>query len=283
MKVIFLGGDLRQKYATDYLNSHNISSEFYGDILLDEELNGKIYNASAVILPIPVSRDNIHLNTVGKQLVKLVELVNHIGKNCIVFGGKFPNNIRDYFIENKISYIDYFDIESFQIKNALLTAEGAIYYAKQRMDKSIHGLEIAILGFGRIGKMLAYLLRSQGAKITVCVRKDSDCTWSRLTGLNGCIIENSDNRTNININNRYDLIFNTIPSRIMDEEFAKNNNSRSIIIDLASYPFGIDESLVNKYNLKYYRELGIPGRYAPISAGEIIGQTIMNYLDIKED
>ena len=90
--------------------------------------------------------------------------------------------------------------------------------------------------------------------------------------------------SNLNlINNKYDLIFNTIPFWIMDEHFAKSKNSDTIIIDLASRPFGIDEELVNRYHLKYYRELGIPGRYAPQSAGEIIGQTIINNINILED
>ena len=41
--------------------------------------------------------------------------------------------------------------------------------------------------------------------------------------------------------------------------------------------------LIKKYNLNYYRELGIPGRYAPQSAGEIIGKTIIDYVLTKEE
>ena len=69
----------------------------------------------------------------------------------------------------------------------------------------------------------------------------------------------------------------------MDESFAKSINGDTIIIDLASYPYGIDESIVSEYDLKYFRELGIPGRYAPQSAGEIIAKTILNNLPIVED
>ena len=52
---------------------------------------------------------------------------------------------------------------------------------------------------------------------------------------------------------------------------------------MASFPYGIDDKLAAEYNLKYYKELGIPGRYAPMSAGEIIAKTIINNILTRED
>ena len=279
MKAMFLGGDLRQHYACEYLKMNGIDSEFCSDINFDEKTICSIQNASIVVLPIPISKDKKHINN---SLIKISDLIAMINDHTTIFGGQFYHSLRDYLYAQNKEYIDYFDIESFQIQNALLTAEGAIYYAKQRMNRSIHGSEIAILGFGRIGKILAYLLHSQGAKITVCARKDSDFTWSKLIGFNGVKIKISGNESNLNlVNNKYDLLFNTIPFWVMDDEFAKNIYPDTAIIDLASHPFGIDEHLVKKYQLKYCRELGIPGRYAPESAGEIIGKTILNHLQIR--
>ena len=70
---------------------------------------------------------------------------------------------------------------------------------------------------------------------------------------------------------------------IMDEEFVRSTDPMTIIIDLASFPYGMDDKLAKEYNLKYYRELGIPGRYAPVSAGEIIAKTIINNILTRED
>ena len=128
--------------------------------------------------------------------------------------------------------------------------------------------------------MLAYLLHLQGAKITICARKDSDYTWSKLAGFDGFKIKTFENESNLNlIENKYDIIFNTIPFWIMGESFVKTLSDDTLIIDIASYPFGIDEALVKKYNLKYFRESGIPGRYAPKSAGEIMAKTIIDYIN----
>ncbi len=284
MKVLFLGGDVRQKHACEFLIKQNIDAEFYSKIDLDDAFKDILRAADIIALPIPLLKDEIHLNTMDNNSIMIYDIISIINNKSIIFGGKFSNDLKEYLNTKGISYVDYMDIESFQIQNALLSAEGAIYYAKQYLDRSIYGAKIAVLGFGRIGKILSYLLHSQGAKITVCARKDSDCTWSKLIGFNGFKIKITGNISNLNlINNKYDIIFNTIPYWIMNEEFAQKNNSDSLIIDIASRPFGIDPMLVKKYNLNYHLELGIPGRYAPQSAGEIIAKTILNNTHIKED
>ena len=284
MNAIFLGGDQRQKFASEYLNLHNIYAEYYEDFQLDEEIKSKIKSSTIVALPIPILNDNKFLNKFGTNIINPYEIFELLNENHIVFAGKFTDSLKSYLINNKINYFDYFDMESFQIKNALLSAEGAIHYAKERLNKSIANSEIGILGFGRIGKILVYLLHSQGARITVYARNESDFAWCKLIGLNAVKIKILGNTSKLEFSDKkYDIIFNTIPYKIMDENFAEKHNENTIIIDLASYPFGIDDKVVDKYSLKYYRELGIPGRYAPQSAGEIIGETILNYLYIKEE
>ena len=178
--------------------------------------------------------------------------------------------------EHGYEYIDYYEDESFQVQNALLSAEGAIYYAKDKLSDAIHGSNIAVMGFGRIGKILAYLLRAQGAKVSVFARKDTDCTWGRLIGFETFRMEKMG--IGAEIINSFDIIFNTIPYRIFDETIAMNINSNTIILDLASPPFCMDRALAEKYSLRYYREQGIPGRYAPKTAGAYLGNKIINIL-----
>ena len=279
MRAIFLGGDYRQKYACDFLNKQNIQSEYFENIIFDEKMKKIIGNANIICLPIPSVKNEIYLNTPCEAPVSIKDIISCSNIDTKFYGAQFTESIRSCFQLSNIQFFDYMNDELFQIQNALLTAEGAIHYAKQRIDKSIYGLDTVIFGFGRIGKILTYLLHSQGARVTVCARKQSDYAWCQLAGINGVKIKNTNNIYELNlINNKYDLIINTIPYWIMQEEFVKNIDSKTQIIDLASFPFGVDELLVKKYNLNYYRELGIPGRYSPLSAGEILGNTIINNL-----
>ena len=276
MNVLFLGGDLRQKYASDYMIKNGFNSKVYLHFNI-EEIDEEIREAKVISLPIPVSNDGIYLKMQEKSVL-INDIIEMTNSDCVIVGGKFTNQIKDKYAINR-TIIDYMEIEPFQIQNALLSAEGAIHYAKQKFEKSIHGANIAIFGCGRIGKILAYLLRSQGATVTVIARCDINLTWSKLIGLNTLKIA-AKNKLMIK---KYDIIFNTIPYRIMDEEFAMSVDPNTLIIDLASSPYGIDDQLVKEYNLKYFRELGIPGRYAPVSAGEIIAKTIINNILTRED
>ena len=133
---------------------------------------------------------NIHLT---EEQIKILNML--INKDSMVFGGKFNDYIKNYLSAKNIKFIDYFEIDAFQIQNALLTAEGAIYYVKDKLERSISSLNIAIFGFGRISKILAYLLHSQGAKISIYARKESDIAWCKLIGLNAVKIEIGGNKT----------------------------------------------------------------------------------------
>lgn len=279
MSVIFLGGDDRQQYASDYVNGMGISSTAYINFSFNKEIKEEIKNNRVLVFPLPTSRDDINLNMMSRNNMPLSEIINSLNAQHLIIGGNIGSVFYDS--QEKIGYkiIDYNKLESFQIQNALLSAEGAIHYAKTHFGGAIYGSRIAILGFGRIGKILAYLLKSMGANISVYARKDQDCTWSTIIGFNAHKIQN----LGVEVGSKragegYDLIFNTIPQRIIGDELAMNLSRDTVIIDLASYPYGMDQEIGEKYKLSYYRELGIPGRYAPQRAGEIIGKTVISIL-----
>lgn len=284
MSIIFLGGDMRQKYACEYLNDKQIDSKVYLDILLDDKLTEEIKSSKIIVLPLPISKDGIYINSIFKtNMIELSKILALISKDQIVIGGKFSDNIKAVCLERGIKYMDYFEDEAFQIQNALLSAEGAIYYAKEKLSGCIYGSDVAVLGFGRIGKILAYLLRSQGAKITVYARKGVDCTWSELIGFKSVKIKNLALKSNMDFSGKhYDIIFNTIPYQIINDDVARDIDKNTLIVDLASAPYGIDTDIAQKYNLNYCRELSIPGRYAPKAAGKILGNTIINILKLED-
>lgn len=50
----------------------------------------------------------------------------------------------------------------------------------------------------------------------------------------------------------------------------------ALVIDLASKPGGVDLNAAKEYGVKTVWALSLPGRVAPISAGDIIKQTVLN-------
>ena len=81
------------------------------------------------------------------------------------------------------------------------------------------------------------------------------------------------NRYNLEniINDRYDIIINTIPVNLsVDYKNLKNSK----IYDLASNPYGFDINEIVKNNIRYEVVSSVPSKYAPYSAAKIVEKYI---------
>ena len=76
--------------------------------------------------------------------------------------------------------------------------------------KTIHGSNILVMGFGRIGKILAKMLHGIGANVYCEARKDSDIAWIEAYGYKKIHLRNL--KENVD---KFDIIINTIPSMIL--------------------------------------------------------------------
>jgi dipicolinate synthase subunit A len=130
------------------------------------------------------------------------------------------------------------------------------------------------LGFGRIGKILARMLLGIGANVTVEARKYQDLAWIKSYGYNGVHLNQLEK-----VIGNYDVIFNTIPSVILDTEILSKIKKDCLVIDLASKPGGVDFEMARDMGLKVIWALSLPGKVAPNTAGNIIKDTIFNIID----
>ena len=144
------------------------------------------------------------------------------------------------------------------------------------LDKNICGSNIAITGYGRIAKHLARLLQGLGAKVTIAARKSSDLAWGYSLGCSVIIIgECEELRRNIfKLVQGYDVIYNTVPKWLFDREFLEKADKRTFIIDLASVPGGVDICAAKELGSNVLWAASLPGKYAPVSAGQIIASCV---------
>ena len=134
------------------------------------------------------------------------------------------------------------------------------------------GLSLRLLGYGRIGKVLARYLRAMGAKVTVAARNAAD--REKIEG-NGCIpVDYLD----IAYEN-YRVIINTVPALVVDRTAVEHMRDDVFIIELASAPGGFDTQHIKDRDLSFINASGLPGKTAPLAAGMIIKDTIMNILN----
>lgn len=291
-KIAVLGGDLRQYAAALELDRKNwevslwgleTADERKGQIKCCETYKNAVDGAMAVVLPLPASVDGILLNcpfSSKRENIKLSELIDAVDVDCTIIGGRLPKETVDRANRRGLVVKDYFESEEFQIQNAYITAEAALSIAMNSLDKNIRGSRIAITGYGRIAKHLIKLLLSMGADITVAARKGSDLEWAASDGCSVLQIGDTDPmRKNIyELAYGYDVIYNTVPYRLFDKEFLVSVDRNTFIIDLASVPGGVDIIAAKEIGANVLWATSLPGKYAPVSAGELIAHCVDNIL-----
>ena len=250
-------------------------TEGEGSVINCKSLTEALCGAVAVILPLPASLDGALLNCKAEseeEKTFIKEIIDIMDAGCILIGGKLPIWVGDYAANKDIRTFDYFESESFQIKNAYTTAEAALNIAMNSLLKNIRCAKFAITGYGRISKQLVKLLRGLDAEVAVAARKDSDLAWADLCGCKTINISNP--KRVYEMSSGYDVIFNTVPYMLFDESFLASVDKRTILIELASSPGGIDVSAAKKMKSAVLWAASLPGKYAPESAGELIADCV---------
>ena len=290
IKLAVLGGDKRQAALAVFLAKKGFTVYTYGlpkELLagyatvadsFDEAIDG----AKAFILPLPVSGDGIYLNCplFNEKAPKINEILEKSGSREVL-GGRFSPRIRDKADKLGVKLTDYFDIEELKIRNSVLTSEGALSVAMNRLEVSLFGSKSAVIGYGRLGKTLAPMLKNMGSDVTVAARRDTDIAWARAYGFDTLKIKlDTDGISTLkDLRDGYDVIFNTVPSWVLDSRVLKGFSRDTLIVDLASAPGGIDPAAAKEEGIEVITALSIPGKYAPVSAGQLIGEYIIEVLE----
>lgn len=280
-KILIAGGDLRQIYCGRYLAERfDLSFAGFDRCYIPENL--KIFSGDIdcydvfdyIVFPVPPLKDGKYINTpFSGEALTLEDIKRHINSDTVIFCGKADEDFRSFFSDNEV--YDYMDREELNILNAVPTAEGAICIALEELPVTLSNSRILITGFGRIGKILAGILKGFGADITVMTGSISNKAWAKAMNFKVC--------SKSDIDSSYNLIFNTAPVLIFDRETLEKLGSETILIDLASKPGGVDFKSAGEIGIKAIWALGIPGKTAPVTAGEIIAETIENIIMERSD
>lgn len=284
MKFAIIGGDLRTIKLAVMLAKEQNQVYVYGlekaeelknikNITQCESIKKTIQEVEIVIGPIPFSSNGKTINMpFSDKEISIREMMHVINAKVLIAGGIAPE-VYEMANDEYIEIIDIMKREELAVLNTIATAEGTIQVAIENTNKIIHGSEILILGFGRIGKVLARKLAGLSAKVTCAARKDEDLAWIQAYGHKATNINSLGENLKL-----YDIIINTVPHIILNEERLKYIKKDCLLIDLASNPGGIDKKAVKDNKLKFVWALSLPGKVAPITTAEFIKDTIYNIL-----
>ena len=252
VKLYFLGKDKRSEYLKKLYEKEVI-------------MVNSIEQAEYVILPIPFTKDKIHIT--GEEI-----LIQDLIKKCInktLFSGGVPKEFKRQMEMNNVECIDLMELDEVALLNAIPTAEGAISKAIDMTDSTMHGANILVLGFGRVAKVLADKLKGLNANVFCAARKKKDLAHINALGYNVVDINNMWESID-----KMDIIFNTVPNLILGEKRLALLRKDTVIIDLASAPGGVDFKEAERLGIKAVLELGIPTKVAPKSAASYLKKSI---------
>lgn len=259
-KITIIGGDNRLKKVKSVLETKGFTVDTLG---LFENDSGDIKSSDILILPVPTTRDNQTVFTpldARKILLSDIEKLS-IGKR--VFGCNYKFKTADY--------IDYGALDSFAILNAVPTAEGAIKIAIENTPFTLWGSEILVIGYGRVGKILADRLKKIGAIVTVSARKPQDFATLNALGFN-YINTNELNNSPLS----YNIIFNTVDFEVLNPQ-SLENTSTSLLVDLSSKG-GFDLEYAKEKGITAIKAPSLPAVYSIDTAGEILANTVLSLI-----
>lgn len=251
-------------------------------VKLCQQLSHALDGCDGMVLPYPSTKDaqtvfspldtqhSMTLEDIGRYALK------HPG--LWIFGGRLPDDRIQSLIQGGCRVIDYESHEAFLIKNARLTAEGAIMTAMELTDTALLNAPVAVIGYGRIGQLLADLLLAMNARVTVYARREESLSLAEARGCHSVPTSQL-----ARLAEGYRIIFNTVPVRLMGKGLLSVMPCDTLIIDLASAPGGLDSEgareATRRCGLQIIKAPSLPGRYAPKDAGRAIAEVILSELE----
>ena len=271
MRYAVLGGDVRFAHLVAMLNESGRKATGF----LQEKAGGekvplaelKKYSCVISNWPMrwPLSQQEISEAEIFEQIAP--------GSVLLLCGPGFPGDRRW-----DLQYVNLWEDETLLCENAYLTAEGAVASAMRQIGLAIAGMECLVVGYGRIGRALTGILLNLGANVTVISSSERKRREVHESGAQpASMMELTE------ILPGKQIIFSTPPAMFLDRIALSHADENTIIIDLASPPYGVDLEAAQALNLRAWREPGLPGRYCPLRAARAIYNSVLRWEETEEN
>ncbi len=286
MHMAVLGGDVRQNYLANYLSQMGHSVTCFLNPELPALLPGIRTAASlaealaentVIIGPVPFSRDQKTIACCTSASVSLSELYALLTPAHTLIGGSLPPSTLAACIEKEIPYYDFMKSEALAYYNAEITAEGMLCEVLKNTPFTIQNKSILILGYGKCGTILAHKLDALGCQVSVCELSAERRELASSFGLQAFSPFHLQSFLP-----SFSVIINTVPSLILSRDTFTNLSPDVFLFDLASPPGGIDFEAAKEQNIPVFHCLGLPGKIAPLSAGEAIAKNILERISAND-
>jgi dipicolinate synthase subunit A len=272
-----IGGDKRNVALAEILFMQGHNTKLYGFVNFERHLPMQCKNlceavacADYIIGPIPCAHHGGVLNTPFHNApVHVEEVLRLLRPSQVFLAGQIKADTFALAERYGIRVIDLLEREELLVANAIPTAEGAVKIAIEETELTLHGNLMLVIGYGRIGTVLCNMLRGLGARVCAVVNSARAAAQARSCGheavffdrMEGCLKDAA-------------VIFNTVPEVLFDKNNMHLIDKKTLIIDLASPPYGVDVNDSHAFGLKVLFANSLPGKIAPVTTAGYILDTV---------
>ena len=286
MRFAVIGGDKRTEHLAAQLlrDGHRLRSFALERAALPPEISREsclqscVYGADCVLLPLPAERGGRLHAPLSAEELGMPALIEALWPGQLLIGGALREETVTAALRGGLRVADLLRQPALAVGNAALTAEGAIGRLIEHSERALWSGRALVLGWGRIGRILALRLSALGAQVTVAARGARDramaealgCAAVDYAGLDGILGD-------------FDFIVNTVPARVLTEGMLCLIRPDALLLELASPPGGFDRTLAQNIGLHAVAAPGLPGETAPEAAALLLRQAVYAAIEETEE
>lgn len=277
--ITILGGDLRQCYTAEYFRTlgwqvtcwHTPKFPFHPGILSADSLSQAMEQSKFVLGPAPLTRDGISLfqSETVQPPCPLNSLWTELASHQTFAASSLSEEQQQTLQKKGCQILNYGMEPSFVEENAALTAEGLLAEVIRYTPFSLSSANILLLGYGHCGSAISALFRPLCRAVYLAEQDAEKQKAAKENGINTVSQEEL-----CQVLPQCQIVINTVPSAVLEPGMLPLLHHSCHIFDIASAPYGFPPDTTRNCLLPCYRLPGIPGRFSPVTAGELIGRTI---------
>lgn len=286
MKYAVVGGDARSARLCELLTRGGSrvccfaleKAEISGETMKTGCLQGCVYGADAVILPVPTESGGVLNTPLSDNVLSTREVLSALWPGQVVIGGRLGEDTIASAQKLALHVEDVLLRPELVAANAAITAECAVAKLIESSDRALFNSRVLICGMGRIGRQLAARCEAMGADVTLAARSRRDRAEARAFSRRAVDYTGLESEMGA-----YSFIVNTVPARVLTDAMLCMASEGAVIMELASPPGGFDRTLAANIGLKTVYAPGLPGKMAAYTAAEEICRAVYEIMREQEE